>query len=320
MKIVAVFPGQGSQTVGMGKTLAETFPIARRTFEEASDALGFDVLKLCLEGPAEKLQQTENTQPCLLTTSIAAYGALVQECGITPYAAAGHSLGEYSALVATGALDFSRAVRWVRARGQAMQKAVPAGQGGMSAVLGVDEADLVKICEQAATDSDPVEPANFNAPGQIVVSGTVAGLAKLPGLAPKAKLIPLAVSAPFHCSLMAPAREAMAKLFETDGVTPNTPKFPYVSNVDAKFVSTASEILPKLLNQLNHAVRWQQSIELLLSEEPTVFVECGPGAVLQGLGKRIAKAESAKRSIEARWVGVSDVETLKAFQTLGGTA
>jgi len=306
---IALFPGQGSQHVGMGKDLFQNFQVARETFEEASDAIKIDLKKLCFDGPESDLTLTENTQPCLVTAAVTAFRVAQKETGFTPKAVAGHSLGEYSALVAAGSITLATAVRWVRERGIAMQKAVPAGEGKMAALLGMEDAAVQTLCEQASREAKAkrssessdltvealVEPANFNAPGQIVIAGSADGvdtaLALIAsGAYPGGKAIPLAVSAPFHCKLMAPARARMAELFS--GASPSEkPKSllcPYVPNRTARLSQEPGVVLELLIDQIDHPVLWKQSVETLLNADFTQAVEFGPGKVLQGLCKRIA--------------------------------
>ncbi len=329
MKTVALFPGQGSQHVGMGKDLYQQFPVARETFEEASDALSVDLKRLCFDGPESDLTRTENTQPCLLTAAVAAFRVAEKELEYRPSATAGHSLGEYSALVAAGALPFAPAVQWVRARGLAMQKAVPLNQGAMTALLGMTEQDTKALCELATRKASEargsssseensfevealVEPANFNSPEQTVIAGSKDAIeiaAQLLSTRPewnRVKAIPLPVSAPFHCSLMKPARETMAELFSQLPQTslPRSLNCPYVPNVTGRMSSEHSTILELLIRQIDHPVLWKHSVEALLQSEFTRFIEFGPGKVLSGLLKRIAaplkvSAESAQMNCAA---------------------
>jgi [acyl-carrier-protein] S-malonyltransferase len=286
MKTAFTFPGQGSQSVGMGKTLADRFTVARQTFQEADDTLGFPLSKLCFEGPTEALQLTENTQPALLTVSIAAFRVL-QEQGLKPDYVAGHSLGEYSALVAAGALDFADAVRLVRKRGQYMQAAVPPGIGAMAALLKLPEGKLDSILAEAA-QGEVVSAANLNSPDQIVIAGHSAAVQRAVELAKAAgarRAVLLAVSAPFHCSLMKPAQEQLS-------VDLNATEFrdlavPLVNNWQANVIHTGAEARDGLYQQVPNPVRWAESIRKLASEGVTRFVEVGAGGVLTGLLRNI---------------------------------
>lgn len=287
-KTAFLFPGQGSQAVGMGKELADRYPVAKRTFEEADEALGYSLSALCWEGPEEKLKLTEITQPAILTTSIAAW-RLLQEQGAGPDFVAGHSLGEYSAHVAAGTLSFADAVRTVRNRGQYMQQAVPVGQGGMAAVLGMEMEKLEEICREAA-QGEVVSPANINSPNQIVISGAAAAVQRAADLA-KAKgakrAIMLQVSAPFHCALMQPAQDALAK--DLQALTFHDPKFPVIKNIDGLPTSSGSEAREALIQQVTGAVQWVKSVRTLLANGVDTFIEVGPGKVLCGLVGQIEK-------------------------------
>jgi len=288
MSVAFLFPGQGSQRVGMGRLLADARPESRMVFDEADATLGFALSRLCFEGPEDELQLTTNTQPALVATSVAALRALERE-GLRPDWVAGHSLGEYSALVCAGALSLADAIRTVRLRGQYMQEAVPVGVGAMAAVLGLDLAEVERACTQAA-DGEIVAPANVNSPGQIVIAGHTAAVERASALcrtagAKRAVLLP--VSAPFHCALMRPAQERLA-LYLAD-VSLREPTTPLVNNVDACAVRTAQACRDGLVRQVSAPVLWQQSIELLVAQGVDTFVEVGPGGVLSGLVKRIAK-------------------------------
>ncbi len=282
MKTAFVFPGQGSQYAGMGREIYSTYPTARAVFDEADDALGFSLSKLCFEGPEEDLKLTENTQPAILTVSVAIFRVL-QEKGKTADFVAGHSLGEYSALVASGALSLRNAVSLVRRRGRYMQEAVPVGVGAMAALLGVDLTATQALCEQAS-QGQVVAPANLNSPGQIVIAGhreaveRAIELAKAAG-AKRAILLP--VSAPFHCSLLKPAEDRLS--VDLDQCAISDLKIPLITNVDATPIRTAEEARGALKRQVSRPVRWQQSVQYMLEHEVRTFVELGPGKVLLGL-------------------------------------
>jgi [acyl-carrier-protein] S-malonyltransferase len=286
--IAFLFPGQGSQTVGMGRDLAANFPAAKAVFDEADEALGYSLSSLCFEGPEDQLKLTEYTQPAILTVSVAAARVLAEK-GITPSVAAGHSLGEYSAHVTAGTLSFADAVRTVRSRGQFMQSAVPAGQGAMSAVLGLDAARIADLCQQASDELNAiVAPANMNAPEQTVISGAAAAVARAGELCKEAgakRVVPLPVSAPFHCKLMEPAADQLASTLER--IVINDPTIPVASNVDARLVSRRAEVRDLLVRQVTGAVRWTECIDLLKTTSPTHYIEVGPGKVLTGLMRQI---------------------------------
>ena len=284
-----LFPGQGSQYAGMGKDLADNFSIARQTFEEADDALGFRISQLCFDGPEEDLKLTFNTQPAILTASIAALRVVQQETGLTADCVAGHSLGEYSALVCSGALTLADAVRTVRSRGTFMQEAVPVGVGAMAAMLSIEADELAAICTEAA-QGEIVAPANFNSPGQIVIAGHATAvnraieLAKSRGFR-KAMLLP--VSAPFHCALMQPAADRLKAVLDCLLMHPMS--LPVITNVEAVANQDSARVRDLLVAQVCAPVRWEQSIQTMISEGVTRFVEIGPGKVLTGLVKRINK-------------------------------
>jgi [acyl-carrier-protein] S-malonyltransferase len=285
-----LFPGQGSQVVGMGKDLAQRHPVARGTFEEADDALGIKVSQLCFEGPEDELRLTENTQPAILTVSVAAWRVL-QEKGIKPAFVAGHSLGEYSAHVAAGTMTFADAVRTVRNRGKYMQEAVPVGTGSMAAILGISPEAVAGVCSDAA-QGEVCEAANINSPEQVVISGHVAAVERAVKLADergakRAKVLP--VSAPFHCSLMKPAQERLAAVLQ--GLQFATPQFPVVSNVDARPVEDPESARVALVRQVTGSVRWSQSIQWLVAQGAQTFVEVGPGKVLCGLMRQIDRSK-----------------------------
>lgn len=310
--VAFLFPGQGSQDVGMGRALAEGSPAAAAVWAEADGALGFPLSRLCFEGPAEELALTTNTQPAVLTASVAAAAALAER-GVTPDLAAGHSLGEYSALVVAGALRFPEAVRLVRRRGEFMQEAVPVGTGAMAALLGVDLAVAEQVCAEAA-QGEVVGVANINSPGQIVIAGhraaverAVAGAAARGGR----KSVMLPVSAPFHCALMKPAADRLAA--ELDAVPVATPRIRIVRNVDAGVTTSADEVKPFLVQQVASPVRWTDCAERLQREGATAFVEVGPGRVLAGLLKRTLDGVRAH--------SVEDTASLdKAVGALAGSA
>lgn len=288
-KVAFVFPGQGSQHPGMGKDLADNFAAAREVFEEANDSLGFDIAQLCFNGPESDLKLTANTQPAILTVSVAAQRVIATECGLIPSFAAGHSLGEYSALVCAGALTFTEAVAIVRQRGLFMQEAVPVGVGTMAAIIGLDRADLEEVCQQAA-EGEVVAPANFNSPGQVVIAGHVAAVERAMSLAKERgakRALALPVSAPFHCSLMLPAAERLAKVLDTIAIGDFT--VPVVSNVEAKAYSESQRVKELLVAQVSAPVRWEESVQHMASLGVEQFVEIGPGKVLSGLVKRIAR-------------------------------
>ena len=288
MQAALLFPGQGSQAVGMGKALAEAFPVAREVFAAADDALGFALSRLCWDGPADELTLTANTQPAILTTSYAAWRVVETECGVQPIAALGHSLGEYSALAAAGALGFADAVRLVRLRGQAMQEAVPAGQGAMAALLGL-EADAVRaLCEEVA-QGEVCSAANLNGGGQIVVAGTKAAVDRVIATAKSKgakRAVPLQVSAPFHCALMQPAADRLALALQD--VKINALRFPVIANVDAQPNQDAGRVAALLVKQVTAPVRFEECGLALAALGATRALELGAGTVLAGLMKRIA--------------------------------
>jgi [acyl-carrier-protein] S-malonyltransferase len=291
--IAFVFPGQGAQKVGMGKSLADQFPIVRETFGEADAALGEPLSTLCFEGPEERLMLTENTQPAILAMSVAVW-RLVQSRGIQAQFAAGHSLGEYSAHVAAGTLSFSDALKTVRRRGRYMQDAVPVGEGAMAAILGLDAERVTQACTEIAAETGRiVSAANLNAPGQIVIAGHADAVAKA-GERAKAlgakRAIALAVSAPFHCALMKPAEDRLAP--ELRALAAKDPRIPVVANVDAQPKRTAKDSIEALIRQVSSPVRWEDVVKRLIADGAKTFVELGPGSVLAGLIKKIDRSAS----------------------------
>jgi [acyl-carrier-protein] S-malonyltransferase len=283
-----LFPGQGSQVVGMGKALAEAFPEARAVFQAADDALGEPLSRLCFEGPESELVLTRNTQPAILTMSIAAHAVWTARGGSAAFVA-GHSLGEYSALVAAGALSLGDAVRAVRARGTFMQEAVPAGTGAMAAVLGLEAEAVARICAEAA-EGQVVSPANYNSPEQTVIAGHAAAVERASTRLREAgakRVVPLSVSAPFHCALMEPVKPRLREVLGR--CTVSAPRVPVVTNVEAAPNSDAARVVPLLLAQVSAPVRWVESIRALAAAGVGRVVELGPGKVLGGLVKRISK-------------------------------
>ncbi len=285
-KIAFVFPGQGSQFVGMGRDLIEKSPLAKSIFEEANTVLGFDLTNICLNGPEESLKQTANTQPAILTASVAQWKILEAE-GSLPEVVAGHSLGEYSALVCAGVIEFKDAVSLVHLRGKLMEAAVPQGKGAMAAILGFDREQIAPVLAQCA---GIVEIANINCPGQIVISGEAPAVTqaceKLLAAGAK-RAIPLAVSGPFHSSLMKPAGDKLQA--EIQKLSFKAPKFKFIANVTADYVSDPAEIKKLLVQQVSSSVLWQPSVERMINDGVTEFVEVGPGNVLAGLVKKIQK-------------------------------
>jgi [acyl-carrier-protein] S-malonyltransferase len=288
-KIAFVFPGQASQYPGMGKELAERYPAARAVFDEADKALGFSISRMCFEGSDEELKLTANTQPAILTCSVAAY-RVVAEKGIMPDFVAGHSLGEYSALVAAGALKFTDAVQIVRKRGTYMQEAVPAGEGAMAAVMGLSPAVVIDACKRAA-EGKVCSPANLNSPEQTVISGHADAVKRAVEIASQLgakRAVILPVSAPFHCALMMPAQEKLEKVLRATQFS--TLRIPLVTNVDADTETSGDEARDALIRQVTMPVRWEESVRGLIDEGVNTFVEIGPGRVLSGLLRQIERS------------------------------
>lgn len=310
MKTAFLFPGQGSQKVGMMQDLAAQYESVRNRFEEADEALGWKLSELIFEGPAEKLQQTQYTQPAILTASVAAYDLLAQ-AGITAEYLAGHSLGEYSALVAAGSISFVDAVRTVHARGKFMQEAVPIGEGGMAAIIRLEREKIITICEELSAQGKIVQAVNFNCPGQVVIAGTtdaVAAACEKMKEAGARRAIPLPVSAPFHSTLMQPAAEKLAQVLHTIEI--KEAQIPVIANVHAKPVHTSAEIRESLVEQAAHPVLWEDSMHVLLAKGVDTVVEVGPGTVLSGFMKKIESGVHREH--------VEDVASLEATLTYFG--
>jgi [acyl-carrier-protein] S-malonyltransferase len=299
-----MFPGQGSQYVGMGKEFYDQLRVAKEVFEEADDTLRFSLSGVCFYGPEEELKLTENTQPAILTTSVAALKVLQTEKGIDPQFAAGHSVGEYSALVASGALTFAEAVETVRLRGRFMQEAVPVGEGAMAAVLGMEREDVERLCEEVAA-GEVVSPANFNCPGQIVIAGhstaVQRAIEKVKQNGKKALLLP--VSAPFHSPLMKPAATRLEKVLE--GISVRELKLPVVTNVEAEVNTSAERVKSLLVAQVSSPVRWEESMRRMIRGGMEQALEIGPGKVLSGLMKRIDSG-----------VGTGNVEDIQSLKRI----
>jgi [acyl-carrier-protein] S-malonyltransferase len=288
MSLAFVFPGQGSQFVGMGRELTQWSSRAKDTFEEADDALGFAISRMCHEGPEKDLRLTENTQPAILTASIAAFRALKSQVDKVPSYMAGHSLGEYSALTASGRITFPDAVRAVRERGRAMQEAVPSGKGAMAALIGVDRETTLSICAEASEGGGLVSPANFNAPGQIVIAGLRENVLRAIEIFREQggrKAVELPVSAPFHCLLMEPAAKRMLQVLEDIHI--DSPKTVLINNAEAVPLTEAAQIAPSLVRQVTSPVLWEDSVRVMTSTGVATFLELGPGKVLSGLIRRI---------------------------------
>jgi [acyl-carrier-protein] S-malonyltransferase len=293
MNLIAfLFPGQGSQAVGMGKDLVDHHTVARQTFEEADDALGYKLSHLCFEGPEEKLRLTEITQPAILTSSVAAWRVL-RERGLNPSFVAGHSLGEYTAHVAAGTLGFADAVRTVRNRGKYMQEAVPVGVGAMAAILGMDPEKVTEVCTDVA-NGEVCEPANINSAEQIVISGNTSAVQRAASLATERgakRAVMLPVSAPFHCSLMKPAQDLLA--VDLQELTFQKPGVPVACNIDAALLQDGDRSRDALVRQVTGSVKWNQSIQLLIAQGVERFIEVGPGKVLSGLMRQIDRSKSS---------------------------
>ncbi len=293
MSLAFVFPGQGSQSLGMLKDLAEAESAVTDTFKLASAALGYDLWDIIQNGPAEKLNSTDITQPALLAAGVACWKVWQQKEGAAPSILAGHSLGEYTALVCAGVLDFADAIKLVETRGQYMQQAVPEGQGGMAAILGLDDAKVVEACLQAA-ESDVLQAVNFNSPGQVVVAGSKAAVERIVVVAKEMgakRALPLPVSVPSHCDLMKPAAEKLAETLKT--VSFSDADIPVINNVDVAIETDADKIRSALVRQLYNPVRWVEVIQKMAANDVDQLIECGPGRVLVGLNKRIDKSITA---------------------------
>lgn len=304
MSFAFIFPGQGSQSVGMLAELAASFPVVEETFAEASKALGYDLWKLVQEGPAEELNSTDRTQPAMLTAGVACWRVWQQQGGATPAVMAGHSLGEYPALVCAGAMSLTDAVTLVADRSRFMQAAVPEGEGAMAAILGLADEDVLAVCEEAA-QGEVLSAVNFNSPGQVVIAGTAAAVERATPLAKQRgakRAMILAVSVPSHCALMASAAVQLAERLRQ--ISFNSPSIPVINNADVEMPTAPEAICTALIKQLDHPVRWVETINKMSAEGIDTVIECGPGKVLVGLNKRINKAMLA--------LPLFDAETLNA--------
>ncbi|MGD8742291.1 MAG: ACP S-malonyltransferase [Granulosicoccaceae bacterium] len=304
MSAAFVFPGQGSQSVGMLAALAESFPVVTETFAEASDALGYDLWALVQNGPEADLNKTDHTQPAMLTAGVATWRAWLAQGGTSPAVMAGHSLGEYSALVCAGAMSLTDAVTLVADRGRFMQEAVPEGEGAMAAILGLDDDAVIKVCVDNA-NGDVLSAVNFNSPGQVVIAGNKPAVERAAAAAKEAgakRALVLPVSVPSHCALMAPAAKRLAERLA--GIDINTPGIPVINNADVASPTAADAIRAALVKQLDHPVRWVETINKMADDDVDTVIECGPGKVLVGLNKRINKQMQA--------LPVFDADTLQA--------
>ncbi|MBE0489060.1 MAG: ACP S-malonyltransferase [Halomonas sp.] len=302
--LALVFPGQGSQQIGMLRELAERYSVVRTSFEEASDALGYDLWQVVQEGPVDALNATACTQPALLTASVAIWRVWQELEGPRPGAMAGHSLGEYSAMVCAGVMSFAEGIKLVRLRGDAMQAAVPVGEGAMAAILGLDDAVVEQACAEAA-QGEVVAAVNYNAPGQVVIAGGQAAVDRAIAACQAAgakRAMPLPVSVPSHCALMAPAAERLAEAM--DAIELKAPRYTVFQNVDAQAHADAETLRTRLIEQLYRPVRWTSCVEAMVEGGAEVFIECGPGKVLTGLGKRIARG--------SKGLAVNDPDSLEA--------
>ncbi len=317
-KIAAVFPGQGSQSVGMGKELFDNFKVYQDTLEEASDAVGVDFKKLCFEGPDADLNMTENTQPAIVTCSVGAFRVLQSEFGFTPVMTAGHSVGEYSALVASGVISFADSIKAVKLRGKSMQEAVPVGKGAMAALLGPSDEQVVELCKWVESQNKDwtFEAANFNCPGQVVVSGSAEASAWLKEnissyeLNPKprkVRLLPLKVSAPFHCKMMLPAEEIMSEFLKE--IKFNTPNFDLVQNINASITSDPDQVRTNLTKQISGSVLWSKTIAEIKDNNIDSYIEVGSGSTLLGLIKKIDSSELSLFNTS----NLEDVKTFSEF-------
>ena len=301
-KLAFVFPGQGAQVVGMGKDFYDNYDIAKKLFDEADEALGYSIKKMCFEGPEEELKLTANTQPAILVVSVIV-SEILKSNGITPAIAGGHSLGEYSALVSANVLDFKDAVLLVHKRGQFMQEAVPVGEGSMAAIIGLDDDKIVEVCTNVSKDVSEVQAVNFNCPGQTVIAGTAKGVdaavEELKAAGAK-KAVVLPVSAPFHSTLMAPAAKKLAT--ELEKITFRDAEFPIAANVNGKLETKADEIKQNLITQADHPVKWIECVNAMKDFGADTFIEAGPGKTLCGFNKRIDRKITS--------LNVEDIESL----------